>query len=383
MGRVTLEVMGKSSTRPCWWRSSGTYAMPAVMAAEGLSKVTAWPARMTSPESRLSMPKSTRATSLRPAPTSPAMPTISPPRTLKLTSSKAPWRLSPLTSQQHLAGRRVDLREERHLAPDHVAHQVGGGQLTGPGVDHEAAVAKHGGRVADVEDLVQPVADEEHRHLAVAGLAHDGEEPLHLVCRERCGGLIEDEHAGLDRQRLGDLDELLVGHRQAAHRCADVERDAQLVEQPVGRLPHLAPGDGTETTLWRMAHVDVLGDRQVREQARLLVHHGDAQGTRLRRPVEHDGRTIEAQRARVRLMDAGEDLDQGALAGTVLTDERPDLAGHQHQRDVVERLGGREPLGDTHQLGARSDRCDAAGLAGGIGRLAVGHPSLVRDERTA
>ena len=69
----------------------------------------------------------------------------------------------------------------------------------------------------------------------------DREQPLDLVRRERRRGLVEDEDARLDRQRLGDLDQLLVGHRQAADRCADVELDVELLEQrlrrPAGRAP--------------------------------------------------------------------------------------------------------------------------------------------------
>ena len=51
------------------------------------------------------------------------------------------------------------------------------------------------------------------------------------------------EDARLDRQRLGDLDELLVGHRQAADVAPDVEPDLELLEQRVRRAPHLAPVD--------------------------------------------------------------------------------------------------------------------------------------------
>jgi hypothetical protein len=42
--------------------------------------------------------------------------------------------------------------------------------------------------------------------------------------------------------------------------------------------------------------------------------------------------------------DTGEELDQGALARTVLADEGMDLARNEIERDVFERLRGREPL---------------------------------------
>ena len=83
------------------------------------------------------------------------------------------------------------------------------------------------------------------------------------------------EHAGLDRQRLGDLDQLLVGHRQATDRRADVELDVELVEQRLGRPPRPAPVDRPEATRRGVADEHVLGDGQVREEAWLLVDDGD------------------------------------------------------------------------------------------------------------
>ena len=111
------------------------------------------------------------------------------------------------------------------------------------GRDDVPAVAEDRGAVAEVEDLVEPVADEEDRDAARAQAADDREQPLDLVGRERRGRLVEDEHARLDRERLGDLDQLLVRHRQAADRRADVEADVELLEQRLGLAAHLAPVD--------------------------------------------------------------------------------------------------------------------------------------------
>ena len=117
----------------------------------------------TSPASRWSIPNRTRATSVRPAPTSPANPTISPARTEKLTSSNSPRPRQPLDLEQDVADRRLDLREERHGAADHVPDQVRRRQLARRSRDDMPAVAQHRRRVAQVEDLVQPMADEQDR----------------------------------------------------------------------------------------------------------------------------------------------------------------------------------------------------------------------------
>jgi hypothetical protein len=75
-----------------------------------------------------------------------------------------------------------------------------------------------------------------------------------------------------------------------------------------------------------VADEDVLRDRQVREQPRLLVDDRDAQPAGLRRPVQLDRRPVQEDRAAVRLVDPGEDLDQGALARAVLAHQGVDLA---------------------------------------------------------
>ena len=72
------------------------------------------------------------------------------------------------------------------------------------------------------------------------------EQALDLVGRQRRGRLVEDQDARVDRQRLGDLDELLVGHRQAADRRADVELDVELLEQRLRRPARRAPVDRPE-----------------------------------------------------------------------------------------------------------------------------------------
>ena len=146
-----------------------------------------------------------------------------------------------------------------------------------------APVAEDGRAVAQLEDLVEAVADEQDRDAAVAQPADDAEQPLDLVGGQRRGRLVEDQDARLDRQRLRDLDELLVGHRQAADRRADVELDVELLEQRL-RLPaRRAPVEQAEPAGRRVADEDVLGDRQVGEEPRLLVDDRDAERARLRR----------------------------------------------------------------------------------------------------
>ena len=114
------------------------------------------------------------------------------------------------------------------------------------GRDDVLAVAEDGGAVAQLEHLVEPMADEQHRDAASPQVPDDREQALDLVRRERRGRLVEDQDARLERQRLGDLDELLVGHRQAADRRADIELDVELLEQRLRRPARGAPVEDPE-----------------------------------------------------------------------------------------------------------------------------------------
>ena len=104
-----------------------------------------------------------------------------------------------------------------------------------------------------------------------------------------------------------------------------------------------------------MTQEHVLRDRQVGEQPRLLVDDRDAERAGLCRAVERDRLSVQDDLAGIRLVDPGEDLDERALAGTVLADQPVDLTGPELERDVVERLGRPEPHRDAGQRRARRD----------------------------
>ena len=68
--------------------------MPALMASLALEKRAALPLIQSSPESGRVMPNSARATSVRPLPTRPPRPRISPLCSVRLTASNSPARVS-------------------------------------------------------------------------------------------------------------------------------------------------------------------------------------------------------------------------------------------------------------------------------------------------
>jgi hypothetical protein len=77
------------------------------------------------------------------------------------------------------------------------------------------------------------------------------------------------------------------------------------------------------------------------------VQHGDAGGARIVRAAQVQRRAVPVHRAEIRRVGAGEDLDQGRLAGAVLTDQRRHLAGRHVQRHRVQRGRLPEMLADA------------------------------------
>ena len=237
------------------------------------------------------------------------------------------------------------LGEERvQVAPDHRVDQPLLRRLRDRLGRDVAPVAHHRDALAEREDLVEPVRDEEHRRALRAQRLDDAEEAVDLRLRERGGGLVHDDHARLGRERLGDLDDLLVGDREPARDAVGVELDAELVEQALDLAPHRARGRCAGSSQRLGADEDVLGDRQIREQRGLLEDDGDAGRVRLRGRVEDDLLAVDQHPPAVGPVHAGEDLDERRLAGAVLADERVRLAAAQLDPAVLERAHRAEAL---------------------------------------
>jgi hypothetical protein len=143
-------------------------------------------------------------------------------------------------------------------------------------------VAQHRDPVGQREDLRHAVADVDHAHAAASQQADDREQPLHVGLGQRRRRLVHDQHAGVLRERLRDLDALAVADRERAHGAVDVEVVDVEGGQDLARPgPRRAPVDAAEPAAGRVAGEDVLGDSEFGEEQQLLVDRGDA--GRLRR----------------------------------------------------------------------------------------------------
>ena len=199
----------------------------------------------------------------------------------------------------------------RDVAADHRAHQVAGGQPADRLRQDAPPVAQHGHPLADREDLLEPVGDEHDRGTVLAQALDDAEQPRDLGGRQRRGRLVHHHHPRVKRQRLGDLDDLLLGDREAAGDPVGVDRHAQALEQRLRLALHRAVVDAPRAAQRLAGDEDVLGDRDVGEERRLLEDDRDPGVARGGRAGQDERPAVGVdQRAAVGRVDAAEDLDE-------------------------------------------------------------------------
>ena len=99
--------------------------------------------------------------------------------------------------------------------------------------------------------------------------------------------------------------------------------------------------------------VEVVAEREV------LVDGRDPERGRVLGSGDRDLLAVEADRALVGRVDAGDRLHQRRLAGAVVADEAHDLAGADGEVDPVQSLDRAESLADSLQLEEGSRRCSS------------------------
>jgi len=162
-------------------------------------------------------PKRTRASSVRPAPTRPANPRISPARTEKFHAEDTRSAAAEVFHLEHRrAERDLALRENGgNLAAHHQADELALVDILHRPRRDRLPVAEDGRAIGHLVELVQPVRDVDDPDFLGAEIADDLEEAVHLLPGKRGGGLVHDEDLRVGAERAGDLDELLLGIESA------------------------------------------------------------------------------------------------------------------------------------------------------------------------
>ena len=150
---------------------------------------------------------------------------------------------------------------------------------------------------------------------------------------------------GLRAKRLGDLHHLPARQRQILdqrHRM-DVRRSGAL-ERFLGEAPLRAPVDQPETAR-RIGDGDVVGDRKVGNERKLLEDADNAGAIGGGRRIEGDFRPVEHDAPCVRRYDARQDLDQRRLARAVLAENGVNAPREHDEVGVGERAHAAVTLG--------------------------------------
>ena len=138
-------------------------------------------------------------------------------------------------------------------------------------------------RSRDREHVGQAVADQDDGDALAPQLADQVEHMLDLAHRECRGRLVHDHELGVEGQRAGDRDRLLLAARELADLVAD-RGDARAEPLDHARRPRARSGRGRsmpseqpEQASGRLAaEEDVGGDVLLRRQRQVLVDHLDA-----------------------------------------------------------------------------------------------------------
>ena len=183
--------------------------------------------------------RSPRCSSDWPLPATPAMPTISPPRTSKETS------LTMVTPRESLT---VRFSTASFTAPGFAAPFSTRKSTRRPTISsassstvvfgglarrHDRALAHDRDGVGDRHDLAQLVRDEDDRLALVLELPEDAEEVVGLGRRQHAGRLVEDQDLGAAIERLEDFDALLQADRQLLDDGVGIDLEAVFALEPL------------------------------------------------------------------------------------------------------------------------------------------------------
>ena len=152
--------------------------------------------------------------------------------------------------------------------------------------------------------------------------------------------LVEQEELGRAHQRHGDVEELAHALRQELRRLLAIFGDAEALDEPLGLGDELGPAQGPPQRKPR-ARGDAAGDEEVveharrREDLRHLEGARDAGDDDVARRQRGDVAPLELDRAAGRREIAGDEIDEGGLAGAVRADDADHLARCDLDLDIA------------------------------------------------
>ena len=166
---------------------------------------------------------------------------------------------------------------------------------------------------------------------------------------EHRGRLVENDHAGIEIENLGEFDQLAFADAEVAHRPVRIEVGRQLLEPAQRRASRagcraIAAMAHRASAASRFSSTDSAGISEncwnTMPMPCAIASRGD---------VKRDLRSVDVNGAAIRLVEPVEDLHQRALAGAVLAEQGQHFAGCDLEADIVIGDDGAEFLPDRRQ----------------------------------
>ena len=214
-----------------------------------------------------------------------------------------------------------------------------------------APVPQHDRAIGQPLDLLQPMRDVDDAGAIGTQILKDREQPLCLHRAQARRGFVEDEQAGVHRQRARDRHELPLRLRQAPQRRSRRHRQSDACQLLVCvRLHPPAVEQAQRPAIELTPQEDVAGDVERVDELEHLMNHRDAETRRVGRLLDRGGNAIDVNRPRVRAVDAGQHLHQRRFAGPVLADQRDDLAAIDVEVNLGQSHHAGKSFGDCRHL---------------------------------
>jgi hypothetical protein len=188
--------------------------------------------------------------------------------------------------------------------------------------------------------------DEHDRDPVVPQLANQREQPRGFRVVEGGRRFVHHQNTGVEDERFGDLDNLLLRNGEVAGQAVSSNGRAKTPQPLLRSGAHRRAIEHAPASRLH-AQEDVLCNGAVRQQAKFLVNDADAKTARFEGMVKANRHAIDADLAGLGRVDAAENLHQGGLSGAILAAERMDLACRAIKRHIVEGQHARKSLADV------------------------------------
>ncbi len=135
------------------------------------------------------------------------------------------------------------------------------------------AIAEDGQPFADFQHLAHLVADEEYCDALCLNIAHDLEQRIDFMPRQRGGRLVHDDEAGVSHDGARNRHDLLARCRQAVHIRIEVDADVEPRQRLLCQVTHALPVDALAAFDEKSIDCQIFSNCQVPEQREVLIDH--------------------------------------------------------------------------------------------------------------